>query len=221
MFTENGISALANAMQSVGEAIDQKNDQQCVEQVLSLEWGALDEKDSRVTFIQPTKWEGEQEHSWRYSYDGVPEWCESDFEDRDDGNVTYLTLIEVDVSYESYAPEWLLLPDGKLYVKIKTLGPSAERECPAGYDHSDGSEGHLVGTADTAGMHKCPLCEEPKGEEHGYIYIGESFEHVYKHVEFECTECGLTRADMMPDQPLCDCCYCSPELPGLPCEFCE
>jgi hypothetical protein len=195
MYIENGITALANAMREVGEAIDAENDQRRVEEVFGLEWGTLDRDTSRIKFTAPTKYSGEQERGWRYSFDGVPEWCEGDYADRHDGNVTYMTLIEIGVTYESYAPEWLRFPDGKVFVRVSTLGPSGERECPGGYDAHDGSGNHLVGEADTAGMHKCPLCEEPAGEPHGHIYVGESFEHVYKHVEFECVKCGLTRVD--------------------------
>jgi hypothetical protein len=180
-------------------------DQLCVEEVFCLEWGTLDEGNSHIKFVAPDRWGDETEHSWRYSYDGLPDYAASDYPDRFDGNVTYLTLVEVGITYESYAPEWLRTKDGKIYVKLTTFANSGERECAGGYDHETGTEGHKVGTADTEGMEKCPMCEEKAGEDHGYIYIGDSAEHVYKHVEFECDECGETRADMTPDQPMCNC----------------
>lgn len=196
---------LADAFRQIGEAIDAEWDQRRIEEVLMLEWGTLDKRSSRITFTAESKYDGEKEYSWRYSYDGVPEWCESDFPDCNDYNVGYFTLIEAGVSYESCAPKWLRTKDGKLYVRMASMGPSGERECPGGYDHENGTDGAMVGTADTAGMHECPLCGESAGEEHGYIYIGESFEHIYKHVDFKCEECELTRADMTADAPMCDC----------------
>jgi hypothetical protein len=186
-------------------------EQRCVEEVFCLEYGTLDERGSRIEFTAPDKWGDESERSWRYSYDGIPDYAESDYPDRFDGNVAYLTLVEVGVTYESYAPEWLRMPDGKVYVKVADFNNSGERECQGGYDCETGTDGHKVGTTDTEGMKECPMCEEKAGEDHGYIYIGDSIEHVYKHVEFECDACGDTRAERMEsdDVQLNGMCQCA------------
>lgn len=192
---------------------EEEIDQRCTEEVFCLEWGTLDAGDSRIKFVAPDRWGDEEERSWRYSYDGAPEYAQSDYPDRFDGNVTYMTLVEVSVTYESYAPPWLRTKDGKVFVKIASFANSGERECTGGYDHETGTEGHKVGTCDTEGMEKCPLCEEKAGEDHGYIYIGDSYEHVYKHVEFECDECGESRVDCTEDGELymCSCDDSNPE----------
>lgn len=194
------VNALADAMSSVGEAIDQRFERMQVEYVFGLTGGELDDKP--LNFTAPTKFNGDQPRTWRYSYDGVPEWAaREDFPDHNDPGVTYFTLIEIGVSYESYAPEWVRFDDGTTYFRMRQYVHSGECECPMG----SCGDNERVGEDSTAGMAECPLCGEKRGEEHGYIYVGDSTETVYKRVVFSCEECGISQSDLTADAPECDC----------------
>jgi hypothetical protein len=197
------VNAFADAMQSVGEAIEQRYERMQVEHVFGLTGGELEDKP--LTFIAPTKFDGEQPRTWRYHYDGPPEWAaREDFPDHNERDVWYFTLIEIGVSYESYAPEWVRFEDGTTYYRMCQYVHSGETECTWNVD-DDGNEGARVGEGCTKGLHECPMCGEKAGEEHGYIYLGDSTETVYKRAIISCDACQITAAECDADNPMCDC----------------
>jgi hypothetical protein len=179
------------------------NEREQVEWVFGLTGGELDSRP--LLYTAPDRWGDEIDCKWKYHYDGFPEWASEDFPERFEqgGEVDFFTLVEVGCTYESRAPKWLRTSDGRIYVRVRQYGNSGETECPEG----PSGGGETVGEGRTEGMDECPLCEEKKGGKHGYIYLGEGCESVYKHVEFACARCEWTREDTMlngaPTQ--CDC----------------
>lgn len=168
-------------------------ERECVEWVLGLTGGELETKP--LKFRAPNKWGEISDRTWKYHYDGLPEWASSDFPERFECN--YFTLIEIGVSYESSAPDELTI-DGERWFKVRTYNHSGETECPLGSSGDD----ETVGEAHTEGVEECPLCEEKKGEKHGYIYLGDCLENVYCRVDFKCAECGAPKP-MSEDEPFC------------------
>ena len=158
---------------------EQAIEREQVEWVFGLTGGELDDKPLEFTD------ESGKARSWRYHYNGVPEWAESDFGTHDYFNVDYFTMVETDCCYGSAAPEWLKTSDGKLYVRVEQYTHSGEAECPCG----PSGDNEKVGEEHTEGQEQCPLCEAEKGEDHGYIYLGPGCETVYRHIDVVCNEC--------------------------------
>lgn len=97
-----------------------------------------------------------------YNYDGVPEWAASDFDDRFDHE--YRTIIGCFV-YGS-PPEQIVDAEGVWELRA-TFASSGEAECPL--------------RPEVVEDERCPLCDEPSGEPHGYIYLGDGWaEAVYR-----------------------------------------
>ncbi len=134
---------------------------ECVQQVFGLTGGELEDK------RQPYTVDGE-ERRFHYAYDGLPEWCESDYDDRNDAHVEYFTAVH-DCLYGTPAQDIEI--DGKHYWLMDQYVNSGETQCPCVDCDEDPFEGK-----------ECPLCERAAGEEHGYIYIGDGWcELVYRH----------------------------------------
>jgi hypothetical protein len=109
---------------------------------------------------------GELNHeSWggfAYNYDGPPSYAESDFPDRYD--TEYRTVIG---SFLFSSPPTTIEDDEGLWEHRATFRSSGEGECWM--------------RPEVVEEERCPLCDEPRGEEHGYVYLGESWaEAVYR-----------------------------------------
>lgn len=187
------INRFANAMASVARGINAKIERQQVEYVFLLTGGELD--DEPLRFID----ENGCSRGWLYHYDGVPEWAECDYVDLHDNCVDYFTLVEISISYGSYAPETIRVKD-RTYVKMQSYGHSGECECPGQHDDPP----NQVGEGHTEGLKQCPLCEEESGNKHGYIYLGNGAEHVYKWIGPSCWDCDLSREDCDGESCACD-----------------
>lgn len=203
---ENGVNALADAMQYVGRAIEAQNERQQVEYVFGLTGGEL--SNESLKFTAPGRYGDVRNREWFYHYDGVPDWAEEDFKDprgyysHDFYGSDYFTLVEFGISYESSAPEELTTLDGKLYLRVRSYSSSGETECPMG----SCGDNETVGEDSTEGMAQCPLCEADAGEKHGYIYLGNSAEHVYRHLDLACAGCGVLQSEIRRDEvTTCNC----------------
>ena len=100
-----------------------------------------------------------------YWYEGGPEWAEEDFRgagrySRDYDGPDYRTLVmgalfggpDAEIQVPDGGPPWRL---------VRYYRSSGETECP-----------ERQGGAPVADE-ECPLCEEPEGAEHGFIYLGD------------------------------------------------
>ncbi len=192
----------SDAMAHVAAAIEARFEREQVAWVFGLTGGELDDKP--LKFRAPGYWGGTlEDREWGYHYDGPPEWAESDFDDLNENGVDYFTLVEIGCSYGSGAPERLFVGD-QFYLRVAQYANSGETECPAGSCGDD----ETVGEDSTEGMHMCPLCEAEAGEKHGYIYVGDGCESVYKHIDVACAACDGTREDADNGTGLC---YCGEE----------
>lgn len=145
----------------------------------------------------------ELEYGWLYHYDGPPEWATSDFDTHDYFDAQYCTLVEFGCSYGSAAPELMIFPDGETWYRVAQFTHSGECECPEGLSGWN----EKVGEGRTEGMERCLLCEADKGEEHGYIYLGDGCESVYRRIDFKCNECEVPQSEIRASGPgtICDC----------------
>jgi hypothetical protein len=100
-----------------------------------------------------------------YWYDGVPEYAESDF--RDWTTRTYRTAVLP--GYPWY-PDKTVQDGGEVWTLVRDYRNSGEAECP--------------GRQTPEMPLPCELCEAETGD-HGYIYIGEGCEAVYRLEEPE------------------------------------
>jgi hypothetical protein len=157
--------------------------------VFGLTGGELEDKP--LTFKAPDHWGESQDRTWRYHYDGLPEYASSDYPDRFDNGVYYMTLVEIGCSYGSGAPEWIDFGKERWF-QVAQFANSGETECPEG----PSGAAEKVGEGHTEGMERCPLCEADAGEDHGYIYVGVGCETVYKRVDFSCDACGVLKSEI-------------------------
>jgi hypothetical protein len=140
------------------------------------------------------------------AYDGVPEWCE---EDHDTYGRDFMTVVRT-----IWGPEKVLtLDDGSVWDLQATYNSLGERECPIGVWRNDGCvsdpmpkvtrkdciltpgkyrKGRILPNAWSA---ECPMCEEKPGQPHGYLYVGEGYESVYRRrrprIDFEVIDHGI------------------------------
>lgn len=107
-------------------------------------------------------------YDFAYWYEGAPEYSERDFDE--------FETIRTVVAQELYGvvPNWLVEPDGSVWKRVGSFTSSGEAECPG--KHEDGPG--LVTDAHCAGGDRCVLCDEAKGEAHGYIYLGEGWSEI-------------------------------------------
>ena len=205
------IRQFADAMSYVGQGVDARFEREQVEWVFGLTGGELSDEplkfQARSAYSYGEEYGEWEDRSWHYHYDGVPEWATEDF-DRDIrhsagtfGNVQHFTLVEIGCSYGSGAPQTIRFADGSIWHRVAQYAHSGETECPMGSCGDD----ETVGEDSTEGMHRCPLCEEEKGEKHGYIYVGDGCETVYAQIDFECAECGVLKSELTADDPACNC----------------
>lgn len=129
-------------------------EQERMEWVFGLTGGELSDR----------KWECANEEgedaTFKWWYDGVPEYAESDFPERHD-------LEHRTVLCYGGPPEVLVDKDGRWYLQ-RSYSSSGETECP-------------VAQADEDVERPCCLCEAEEGEEHGHIYVGDGWcEAVYR-----------------------------------------
>lgn len=109
-----------------------------------------------------------------YSYDGVPEWAASDFDDHNERD--YLTVIVAGGGYLSPPRDEIEETEEETWELVQTYGNSGETECPLAQCDAEDQWTENVLTDDG----RCCLCEHTPAEGHGYIYIGEGYEAVYR-----------------------------------------
>lgn len=114
------------------------------------------------------------EGTFRFTFDGAPEWCMSDFSavgpDAPD-QYEYFTAIGCIWGF----PPDVITVRGKRYGVAGLFGSSGETECVAkGLEH-DPFAGQI-----------CPLCERAPGKAHGFIRLADGWtEVVYRHNRME------------------------------------
>lgn len=103
--------------------------------------------------------------SWNgfaYNFDSVPDWAATDFKDRFDH--PYRTV--VGCFLYGGPPEQIVDADGVWELRA-TFVSSGEAECPLAPEVVD--------------EERCRLCDEPRSQPHGYIYLGDGWaEAVYR-----------------------------------------
>lgn len=145
-------------------------ERECVEWVFGLTGGEL--ADKRLDYQDATDEPHKPDSTFRYHYDGLPEWCMSDYADRFDGGIDYFTAVTC--CLYGAPPERIRTTDGKVYVRGELYQNSGETQCPC-----IDAEG-----ADPYQGVRCELCERADGEEHGCIYLGDGWcEVVYRYSE--------------------------------------
>lgn len=172
-----------------------------VEAVFSLGGGELNGKPLEYQ-------EGPDDRSFRYHYDGAPEYAD-EFKEMVLDSEQWLVFTAVT---ESPAPESILV-EGREYKLRAFFGSSGEAECPCRGCEDDPYEGV-----------DCPLCERSADEDagrvapdhgHGHVYLGETWgEAVYvcdlnEHMRRVCKShnCNVWEAP----EVVCDCCgACAP-----------
>jgi hypothetical protein len=123
-------------------------------------------------------------NGFMYNYDGVPEYATGDFDDSFDHE--YHTVVSCFL-YGS-APERVVDASGIWLLQQMYLS-SGETECPLrDLDHEDEEVAyeHRQKQFDLPRIERCFLCDEARGDEHGYIYLGDGWgEAVYRLEERE------------------------------------
>jgi hypothetical protein len=126
-------------------------------------------------------------YAWHYT--GVPEWAGEDFDDLYES--TYHTVIVTGGGFLPN-PEDKLTDDDGTWELVRTYTASGETECPGRMEESQRvtrDQAVLVKRWPKGFRAECPHCEARIGEEHGCIYLGESYEAVYRLVEAEADPC--------------------------------
>jgi hypothetical protein len=101
-------------------------------------------------------------HHYAFWYEGVPEYAESDFKD----SGQYRTVILTNLGYGCNPDPEISDQDGVWEFKQEFVS-SGEAGCPF---EEDGEPTDV----------ECEICEAPAGGEHGFVYLGESVELVYR-----------------------------------------
>ena len=139
-------------------ADEDDHEREQVEHVFGLTGGELNDAPWVVQY------DDGDECTFRYTYDGVPDWAGSDFEDSYDTS-RYVTVVSW---WET--PEWLTDKEGQLWHRARSYTSGGEVECP----EREGEASFWFG------MENCPLCDALPGDKHGYIYLGDGWgETVY------------------------------------------
>lgn len=141
-------------------------ERECVEQVFCLTGGELNDKP--VTYTDDSG-----EGTLRYTYDGGPDYAQSDFEDLHSNYVRYFTAVR------QYSPHHTseimgseIKIDGKTYKCVSVFNSSGETQCPCA---------DMGGEPDPFAGKECPYCGKQDGEKHGHIYLGDGWcEVVYR-----------------------------------------
>lgn len=222
-------SATVQCVPCHAAAADAAVERECVEAVFALgggeladepwePWVASDATEADIAWSARTGIQPKLSERWtfRYHYDGVPEYADGDFADRHGFGVDYCTVVRDCMFGE--LPE-VLHDRGSTWHRVASYQSSGEMECPRGHD---GVPGAIVGAepwrAEWKGERpledpdRCPLCEEERGQPHGYVYIGDGWcEVVYRCRTLSCSECDAdvddaAGLDEAPEDFLCaDC----------------
>lgn len=145
-----------------------KTERAQVEYVFGLTGGELDDSPCVLKDADGKAW-----HT-AYHYDGAPEYATEYTKDYDS---EYFTLVRE--CLWGAPPEILFDENGSKFERVEIFGHSGETECPG--QHED--EGDKVADAHCLQGDRCVMCGEPKGESHGYIYLGDGWaEIVYRKV---------------------------------------
>ena len=130
-----------------------------------------------------------QDESWlghAYHYDGAPDYAEREMRDlaEEKGLDPWSigTVLCTGGGYLSPAKETVTDDKGKVWHLLGVFNSSGEIECPGAQE-----EANSCGPTSRASCwaSRCLLCKADRGEEHGYIYIGEGYEAVYATTEDE------------------------------------
>jgi hypothetical protein len=120
---------------------------------------------------------GELEHEpWNgfaYNYEGVPEWAQSDFKDRHDRE--YRTVV---ACFLYGGPPERIVDASGVWTLQATFLSSGETECPLrDVDEEEQEEmyAHREQRLNLPRTERCFLCDEKRGVEHGYIYLGDGW----------------------------------------------
>jgi hypothetical protein len=118
-------------------------------------------------------------HGFAYNYKGVPEYVRSDFTDRYDRE--YRTVV---ACFLYGAPPERIVDDAGEWTLQATYSSSGEAECPLkDIDATEQEEiyAHREKHFNLPRIARCFLCDEQRGDEHGYLYLGEGWlEAVFK-----------------------------------------
>jgi hypothetical protein len=157
---------------------------------------------SEVLRIQESDLEGPWRDSegrarFPYMYDGAPEWLQRDLEGEFPG-AQFATGITSGGGFQDAPPEEISEKNGR-WVLVRSYAHGAETECPltsAEMDFYEDRTDPTVRPSDCIGPNsdRCPYCENTVGEPHGYIYIGEGYEAVYR-LEIHETDSGRVPAE--------------------------
>src|SRR5690242_19089537 len=115
---------VAEVFAVVGSAVEARREREQLEWVLGLTGGEM-ERDPLHYFEEtargmvdgkPTEYPIGEEVSHAYWYDGIPEWAGDDFDDSDESNVHYMTLIYVSCIYRDM-PEMIYV-DREWWIRV-------------------------------------------------------------------------------------------------------
>lgn len=125
----------------------------------------------------------------------APEYLESELQDEHGFDSEFLTLVTDGGGFQDEMPEFILVPNkegDEVWEKAWEGAHGAEVQCPAAdYDFETGTteQDRKVTMEETycgeSPGRECRLCGTPIGEEHGFIYIGEGAEVVYRSIDEE------------------------------------
>jgi hypothetical protein len=129
------------------------------------------------------KWEPTTTQWW---YEQAPEYAMREL-DGYDCDVTLRTMVAFGGGLLP-APDTCIVDEQGMWELVATYTNSGETECPGQHEDTDlvttehtGGRTHRVNQFDqTPQSAECVLCEEPLGHPHGYIYIGDGYEAVYR-----------------------------------------
>jgi hypothetical protein len=143
-------------------------EQEQIEWVFGLTGGELSDEPWRCEDT-----ETDRARVFQYWYDGAPDYAEPDFIDYDQ--------VRTLVVQELYGAAPFALKDVYgMWRRVGSFTSSGECECPGKSETpaKDRDSGGLVEDSHCAGGSACTLCEEPKGSEHEYIYLGDGWAEV-------------------------------------------
>jgi hypothetical protein len=139
-------------------ADEDDSERQQVEWVFGLTGGELNDE----------PWNG-----FAYNFDGVPEWAHSDFKDRHDRD--YHTVVSC---FLYGGPPERIADAFGVWTRQATYPSSGETECPLRDVEAEEQEAiyaHREKRFNLPRIERCFLCDEERGHDHGYIYLGDGW----------------------------------------------
>jgi hypothetical protein len=128
---------------------------------------------TRPPYLTGGELDDEPWNGFRYNFDGVPDWARPDFKDRYDRE--YRTVVSC---FLYGGPSERIVDASGEWTLQATYSSSGETECPLRDVDAEEQEAiytHREKQFNLPRIERCFLCDEERGDDHRYIYLGDGW----------------------------------------------